>query len=171
MTTTALQDMAACSPPAGADALGIAHPRPFWATLTVQRDQVSRAVDHASNVQYVAWLDRAAEMHADSLGFTRAAMLEMNRMWFVARHEIDYLAETWPGNRLAIATWVRALDRAKSWRDSLILRPEDERVICRASTLWVWVNLDNRRPTRVTPEMAAAFEPLERVQAESTTTG
>jgi hypothetical protein len=54
-----------------------AHPRPFVGELEVHRGELSRAVDHASNVQYVSWLDRVAELHCDALGYTRQRMLEV----------------------------------------------------------------------------------------------
>ncbi|MHC5113524.1 MAG: acyl-CoA thioesterase [Planctomycetota bacterium] len=155
------------TPPAlvpGADAgdLGpveIAHPRPFVARLTVEESAMSRAVDHVANTEYLRWLDRAAELHADAAGFTRRRMLDDGLMWFVARHEIDYLAEVRAGDELVIATWVRTMDRAKSWRDYVIAR--DGQAVCRAATLWVLVRLETRRPARATPEMVERFDPLE----------
>jgi acyl-CoA thioester hydrolase len=81
-------------------------------------------------------------------------------MWFVARHEIDYLAEAFPDDELIIATWVRDMRKVKSWRDYLIIRPADQTVICRAATLWVLVDLATRRPCRIEREMADRFNPL-----------
>jgi acyl-CoA thioester hydrolase len=146
--------------PFAGGAYSIPHPRPFLCDLRIGSAHVSRAVEHVSNVEYVRWLDRAAELHADSLGWTRSALLARGLMWFVARHEIDYLAEARPGDELVLATWVRSMERVKSWRDTLVARPADGAVVCRASTLWVLVDLATRRPTRIDAEMARAFEPL-----------
>ncbi len=142
-------------------AYGVAHPRPFLCDLRIGSAGMSGPVEHVSNVEYVRWLDRAAELHADSLGCTRAALLARGVMWFVARHEIDYLAEALPGDELVLATWVRSIQRVKSWRDTLVVRPADRTVVCRASTLWVLVNLSSRRPRRIDAEMAAGFEAME----------
>ncbi len=142
-------------------AFGVAHPHPFLCDLRIASDGMSRLVEHVSNVEYVRWLDRAAELHADSLGCTRSALLARGVMWFVARHEIDYLAEALPGDELVLATWVRSIQRVKSWRDTLVVRPADRTVVCRASTLWVLVDLSSRRPTRIDAEVAARFEALE----------
>ncbi len=128
--------------------------------MVVGGEDVSRSIPHAGNAEYVRWLDRAAELHSDSLGFTRAAMLEAGIMWFVARHEIDYLAEAWVDDALVLATWVRDVHRVRSWRETMIVRPSDQTVICRASTLWVLVDLERRRPIRIPPEMATRFDPL-----------
>lgn len=122
---------------------------------------MSNVVDHVSNIEYVRWLDRAAELHADSLGYTRRWLLANDMMWFVARHEIDYLAEAHAGDELVIATWVRTIGKVKSWRDYVIARPADQTVICRAATLWVLVNLQTRRPKRISSPMIDRFAPLE----------
>lgn len=148
-------------------ALGIPHPRPFVCALNVEQNQLSTMIPHVSNIEYVRWLDRAAELHADALGYTRLWMLRAERMWFVARHEVDYLAEAWAGDRLLIVTWVRDMRRVKSWRDYVIVRPADDVVICRAATLWVYVNLETRRPTRIDPEMSSRFEPCDQLAPES----
>ncbi len=148
--------------PAGlAASLGCPHPRPFVAELVVAKEHLSRAVPHANNAEYVRWLDRVAELHSDSLGFTRDALLGEDRCWFVVRHEVDYLAECWEGERLLLFTWVRSIRRTTSWRDTLIHRPSDRTVVAKASTLWAYIDLATRRPARVPSEMAAAFEPLE----------
>jgi acyl-CoA thioester hydrolase len=139
---------------------GVPHPRPFLCDVRVLPHQVSRAVAHVSNIEYVRWLDRAAELHSDAVGYTRAALLAEGLMWFVARHEIDYLAEVWPKDVLVLATWARDFGRVKSWRDYAIIRPADETVVCRAATLWVLVELDGRRPRRIPPDMIERFDPL-----------
>lgn len=138
----------------------IPHPRPFRVDLTVAAHHLGAVVKHVSNVEYVRWLDLAAERHADALGYTRARMLDEGRMWFVSRHEVDYLAETWLDDELHIYTWVADVARVRSWREYVIHRPGDDVIISRARTLWVLVNLSTRRPLRIPPDMAERFDPL-----------
>lgn len=138
----------------------IPHDAPFLCTLTIGREHCSDVIEHLNNVVLVRCLDRAAELHADALGYTRRYMLGEGIMWFIARHEIDYLAEAWPGEELLIATWVRDMLRVKSWRDYVIVRPADDTIIARAATLWVLVDLESRRPRSVSTEMAARFHPM-----------
>jgi acyl-CoA thioester hydrolase len=143
-------------------AFAVPHPFPFLCDLRILRESLGTVVEHVSNIEYVRWLDRAAELHADSVGYARDAMLQRHLMWFVARHEIDYLAEAWLDDDLVIATWVRDFHKVKSWRDYLIVRPRDARIICRAATLWVLVDLPTRRPVRIEREMIERFAPLVR---------
>ncbi len=138
------------------------HPRAFLARLVVTAEDLSRLVPHANNVEYLRWIDRVAELHADALGHTRSRLLDDGRCFFVARHEVDYLAECWEREELLVATWVRSMRRTTSWRDTLILRPSDSATICRGSTLWAFVDMASRRPARIPESMIADFDPLDR---------
>lgn len=143
-----------------ARSLGSPHPDPFLAEITVGPAHLSRLVPHCNNVEFVRWLDRAAELHADSIGQGRETLAAEGRAWFVARHEVDYRAEAFDGERLVIATWVRNARRSLSWRDSLIVRPADQAVVCVAATLWVHVDLASRRPVPPPPGSMEGFRPL-----------
>jgi acyl-CoA thioester hydrolase len=140
--------------------MNIPDTEPFVCQFQVSKEQLSQTIEHVSNIEYVRWLDRVAELHADSLGYTRARLLTQGMMWFVARHEIDYLAEAWLNDSILIATWVREVAKVKSWRDTVVVRRSDEVVICRASTLWVLVELSTRKPLRMSEEMVSLFKPL-----------
>ena len=147
--------------PFDAAAWDIPHETPFVCDLSVDHSLVSRAVPHVNNIGFLQWVDRVAELHADALGYTRKQLLARGVMWFVVRHEIDYLAEAWPGDEIVLATWVRTMHRVKSWRDTLIVRPADQTVMCRAATLWVLMDLKTRRPLRHEPDMISRFTPLQ----------
>jgi acyl-CoA thioester hydrolase len=153
--------MEPCTPWIDLGPMELPHPRPFAARLIVADEPANNVVGHVSNIEYVRWIDRVAELHADSIGYTRDAMLAEGYMWFVGRHEIDYLAECFSGDELLLLTWVRSFSRVKSWRDVRIIRPADGVIVCQAVTLWVLVDLESRRPKRITPEMAERFAPLE----------
>lgn len=140
------------------------HDHPFIAELRVDATHLSRLIPHVNNVEYLRWVDRVAELHADALGYTREALLGEDRCFFVARHEVDYLAECWMGDRLLVATWVRSMRKTTSWRDTVILRPAttsggDDVVIARAATLWAFVDLSSRRPARIEAAMIDRFAP------------
>ena len=145
-----------------ARSLGAPHQSPFLAEITVAPAHLSRLIPHCNNVEFVRWLDRAAELHADSIGQGRATLAAEDRAWFVARHEVDYRAEAFEGERLVVATWVRNARKSLSWRDSLIVRPFDRTIVCRAATLWIHVDLRSRRASAPGAAGMARFEPLER---------
>jgi acyl-CoA thioester hydrolase len=148
---------AACAP----FVASITHPRPFLAAWSVGEEHLSLLVPHVNNVEYLRWVDRLAELHADALGHTRARLVESDRCFFVARHEIDYHGECMLGDELVGATWVSSMKRSTSWRETRIARVRDGVVVATARTLWAFVDLVSRRAVRVPAAMAASFDPLD----------
>jgi len=152
---------------------GVPHPRPFVLETIVDRSDLSDLVPHMNNVRSLHWVDRAAEAHADAMGMSRPALLESELMWFVGRHELEYRAECFEGERLFVCTWVRNAVGARSWRDTVILRPDADRgahLAVRAATLWVLVDLTTRKPRRIPSSMLAGLDPLERDRASTVAT-
>lgn len=164
MSVPPLEPAPGLAPPPAAQ---VAHPRPFALRLVAPGDGVSRSVPHVSNVEYVRWVDRAAELHADALGHTRRGMAAAGHMWFVARHEVDYRAEAFPGDELEVFTWVSSMERTTCVRETLVWRGRDGRAVCRARTRWAFVDLGTRRPARIPDAMASSLEPLERAPCTS----
>lgn len=138
----------------------VAHPRACLFAVRVTTEHAGNPAGHVWNVEYVRWIDHVAERHAALLGWTRDRLIELGALWFVARHEIDYHDEARVGDDLVIATWVRSQRRVRSWRETVIYRAVDGRLICRAVTMWALVDLGTRRPTQIPDEMARSFEPL-----------
>ena len=142
-------------------ALGLEIPSTaFHARIEVGDDGISRGVPHVNNAEYVRWIDRLAEMATDAAGFTRSSMLAEQRMWFVARHEIDYRGETFKDDRLLAATWLQSWTRTTVHRGTAVIEASSPRVICVATTRWAYVDLESRRPARIPPDMRAAFPEL-----------
>ena len=126
----------------------------FRLTRTVTADQLSALVPHANNVQIVGWIDEAARAHGDSSGLTRERMHSEGRMWFVARHEIDYLAESLAGDQILIGTWLVAVTKTTASRATKVWRrpaegTRDWELAVDALSRWVHMNLGTRRPSRI----------------------
>ena len=93
---------------------------PFTLSLTVSQANLSSTIAHVSNVEYLRWIDCISDLHGDSCGQSRQQLLDQERMWFVSRHEIDYLAEAFAGDRLGCATWFSRFGRTTLQRETLI---------------------------------------------------
>ena len=147
----------------------IEHSNPFQCNIAVSESHTSNEVNHINNIQYIRWIDRGAELHCDAMGWTRERLLQGGMMWFVARHEIDYLAEATASDQLRLTTWVEDVRRVKSWRTTVIHALRDPYTeVCRCRTLWVLVNLETRRPMSVPSEMANAIDPLHKPRVTKT---
>ena len=130
----------------------------FWCGLKVPESLgISEEIPHVNNAEYVRWIDRAAELATDAVGLTREMLLAAQRMWFVARHEIDYRGECFVGDDLLIATWISSLTRTTALRRTVVYHPADEKRILDASTRWAYVNLETRKPTRMEQDVLDRF--------------
>ena len=130
----------------------------FWCALTVPEHPSTREeIPHVNNAEYVRWIDRTAELATDAVGLTREMLLASKRMWFVARHEIDYRAESFEGDELIIATWISDHSKITALRRTVIHRPADNKTILDASTRWAYVNLETRKPTRMEQDVMDRF--------------
>ena len=127
---------------------------------TVAADEVSALVPHANNIVILSWIDLVASRHGDDAGASRAALASDGRMWFVARHEVDYLGEAFVGDDVAIATWIEELGRTSLIRATRIVRVADGRPLVRARSRWALVDLATRRPTPIDPAVRAALQPV-----------
>ncbi|MFG0329332.1 MAG: acyl-CoA thioesterase [Phycisphaerales bacterium] len=140
-------------------AVGCDIARPFTLGLEVNESHMGRAIRHVPNVEYVRWMEIAAVSHSAALGYTRDYHKENGVMWFVRRHEIDYLGEVFEGDTIAIATWVSRMEKSRSHREYLVYRPSDSTKILRGTTIWVLVSIKTRKPMRVNPEMIEKYVP------------
>lgn len=140
----------------------IAHPRARFFEVPVGTDNLSSTIAHVDNVTYLRWIDRIAEMAGDALGHSRKALAEQDRMWFVGRHEIDYLAETFAGDAVRAATWIHDARKTGCRRDTLLWRETEcgLDLIARARTTWVWIDLARRRPCRMPQDVIDRLDAL-----------
>lgn len=135
------------------------------AAVTYEEELVAPAEDvdelgHVSNLAYVRWIQEIAKAHSRHVGWDYAAYLRLGAVFVVRRHEIDYLAPVFAGERVRLVTWVSAFSAATSTRRTRVLRAGPDaavREVARASTLWALVATEGGRPRRVPKELRAAF--------------
>ncbi len=119
------------------------------------------AMRHVNNARYVAWMDRAAYAHSAHLGYDMAAYQKLNAAFVVRRHEIDYLAEAFEGERVVVATWPCMMERFTATRRHQIVRISDGTTLVRALTTWVFIDTATGRPRRMPADLIATFRPRE----------
>ena len=99
---------------------------PFVRTITVI-DEHQDEFGHTNNVSYLSMLQDVAWMHSQKLGLGMADYQRLGAGCVVRRHELNYLAPTHLGDRLAVATWVDENDfRLCMWRGYQIIREQDQ---------------------------------------------
>jgi acyl-CoA thioester hydrolase len=139
----------------------MAHPMPevFELPITVQPADIDRQ-NHVNNTVYVRWIQEVATAHWEA----RAPADSRDAIgWVVLRHEIDYKSPACLDDELLLRTWVGKATRATFERFVEIrrltadLRSPTSGLLASARTLWVPINPETAKPTRVPPEVRARF--------------
>jgi len=125
----------------------------FKMAIEVMDEHVDAPGHHVNNVVYVQWIQQVAEAHWNAAA---PEALRSSVVWYVLRHEIDYLKEAFVGDRLVARTYVGGARGARMERFVEILR-EDGTMVARAKSVWAAINARTGRPTRITAEMCAPF--------------
>lgn len=132
---------------------------PFVLEVTVEERDLDE-FGHANNVVYLGWLERVAWAHSRSLGLGMDDYRRLGCGCVVRRHELEYLAPAFAGQRLVLGTWVQENDgKLSMWRGYQIRRPADGRTLLRGRTQWVCVDLASGRPRRMPPEFVNGYRP------------
>lgn len=135
-------------------------PHPFVQAVTVQPQHLDE-FGHTNNVVYLAWLQDVAWAHSQALGFAMADYQRIGTGCVARRHELDYLAPTFAGEVLQVATWVAEnAGKVDMWRAYQIIRERDGRTVLRARTHWICIDMASGRPRRQPAEFVAAYRPV-----------
>ena len=113
--------------------------------------------EHANNQCYLRWMNEAAVAHSKENGWTAQRYIDLGSSWFARKHTIEYLAPSFEGDQLVVRTGVSDWYSIRSTRTYRFVRRSDGKVIARAETLWVFVNLSTGKPTRLPKEVTDAF--------------
>lgn len=133
------------------------HPQAFVIELEVQAEHIDE-LGHANNAVYVTWLEQCAWQHLQSLGLGLSDYRRLDRAMAVLRHEIDYLASAFVGERLQLATWITDSDqRLKMKRSFQLIRPADRQTLLRAQTTFVCIELSSGKPRRMPVEFVEGY--------------
>lgn len=125
----------------------------FEITLSVQTADID-GQNHVNNIVYLRWVQDVATEHWESLASAEA---QTAIGWVVVRHEIDYKLPANLGDEILLRTWVGEASRLKFERFTEIRRKENNQLLAQARTLWVPIDSQTGKPTRVSADVRARF--------------
>ncbi len=99
-------------------------------------------------VTLLNYLQDAASSHATVLGFSVADLLQKNLTWVLSRYQIRVYRYPFEGDEVRVRTWRSAVDSFHALRDFEVI-DESERILAVASSSWLIINLESRRPVRI----------------------
>ena len=126
----------------------------FEIAITVQPTDID-GQGHVNNVVYLRWMQEAATAHWDARA---TAQLKARVNWVVTRHEVDYKAPAFAGERLVARTWVGEPSGATWERFIEIRREADDRLLARGRSVYAALDPATGRPRRVDAELRSPLE-------------
>ena len=127
-------------------------PDPFLMNITVQANETDR-LGHTNNQVYLKWLEQISWQHIESLGMDWPMHERLSRAMAITRTEIDYLAASYEGDELVLATWISASDqRLTSSRTFQLVRLNDNKTIIKAQSFYACIDFTSGRPARMPQE-------------------
>ncbi len=97
-------------------------------------------------------LQGLGDRHAEVLGVGRSFLVTNNVAWVVTHYLVDIIETPREGERLSFLTWPSVSDNLRATRDFEI-RGSDDRLLVRATSRWVLLDMETRRPVRLTDKM------------------
>ena len=116
-------------------------------------------LNHVNNEVYLKWILKAATAHSQSLGYGIQKFLDAGAVFVVRRHELEYLYPAFLNEELVVETWLSTFEIMKTIRECQIKRKSDDKVILKAKTLWVYIDLKTGRPKQIPQEMLETYRP------------
>jgi medium-chain acyl-[acyl-carrier-protein] hydrolase len=104
------------------------------------------AFGHVAPAALAGYLQEAAGVSAESLGFGMTALNRAGATWVLAREQLVLDQPVRWGETIEVETWPSGLDRLAAFRDFRLHREGEE--IGRALTTWFAIDLASRRPLR-----------------------
>jgi acyl-CoA thioester hydrolase len=128
-------------------------PQAFEIIVPVQPADID-GQNHVNNTVYLRWVQEVATAHWEA----RAPAAARETIgWVVLRHEIDYKMPAGPGDEIVLRTWVGQATRVTFERFTEMRRRSVGELLAKARTLWVPVNTNSGKPTRVPTDVRGLF--------------
>lgn len=100
------------------------------------------SLHHVNNVQYLQWVQEIAKAHWEKL---TESIEDLEGVWVVRNHFIEYKKAAYLGDRLLIETHVKTIRGPLSERFVIIKNAKDNSILAQCTTSWCYIELKSRR--------------------------
>ncbi len=102
-----------------------------------------------------------ADIHAEKLGLGRTFCIEKNLAWVVTHYLVDIIKMPNENQELFLSTWPCDFGGLKATRDFEI-RTSDDELLVRATSQWILIDMQSRRPLKLVDVLPVLPESLPR---------
>lgn len=127
----------------------------FFREFEVHYHEVN-SFGEATPATMLHYLEDVAISHSDAVGFGIDRLKVEGMAWVLNRWHVQMDRYPRYGEKIVIETWPSSYDRFYATREFL-LRDQENRIIGRATSLWIYINTETKRPLRIPAEMQNYF--------------
>lgn len=109
----------------------------------------------------LGYMQEAAMIHSGQVGYSVADVERTHVTWMLVQWRVRILSNVPWGTEVTVNTWPRSMDRATSIRNFEVFDGFGQKVAIGESN-WVLVNVVTGRITRITSEVASAYDLTDR---------
>ncbi|AXA33516.1 acyl-CoA thioesterase [Francisella adeliensis] len=113
--------------------------------------------NHLNNIVYLQWMQDIAIEHVKANGVFEITE-ELGLTWFAKKHTIEYMSQGFLGDEITVITWVESATKISTLRKYHIYRKSDKKLLCKAETLWIMINLEKGRPAKIPADLIGIFD-------------
>jgi len=117
------------------------------------------AYGHLNNVNYVRYMQETALDASAAVGWGVERYAEIGHQWLIRETDIDYLQPLLWNDEVDVVSYVIEFRRIQSRRYYEFRRVADNALVAKASTNWVFLNMETNQPARIPIEMIHDFAP------------
>ncbi|MFC4891817.1 acyl-CoA thioesterase [Pseudofrancisella aestuarii] len=115
---------------------------------------------HINNIIYLQWMQDAAVEHVKHNG-TFDLIQSLGLTWFAKTHHIEYMSQGFLDDEIIVVTWVENLTKISTLRKYSIYRKSDKKLLCKGETLWIMINIEKSRPTKIPQNIIDVFHNID----------
>ncbi len=93
------------------------------------------------------YFQEAAWRHAEMLGFGYEGLLEHDLFWVLSRIQLEWADELRWGDEVTVETWPKGVSKLFALRDFIVRRADGTEAV-RATSAWLTLDLESKRPRR-----------------------
>ncbi|WP_157950190.1 acyl-[acyl-carrier-protein] thioesterase [Vallitalea okinawensis] len=93
------------------------------------------------------YMQQSATLHANNLGFGFDDLAKKGLYWVLSRIDVEIMSLPTYGGKVTVTTWPKSINKLFAMRD-YILRDDHGNIICKATSAWILMDINKKRPSR-----------------------
>ncbi len=102
------------------------------------------------------YFGEASSAHSDYLNLGVKELMNLNYGWILNRWKLYFLSYPRVKEKISIETWTSSVNRFYANREFILYNEENE-ILAKATTVWVFLDLEKQRPIRIPKEIEERY--------------